>query len=1320
MRIALFVLSLIFSFTIVHAQQCQKPFGIHYNNTSTDSITIKWISTNSSNILGYQVAYGVRGTSLNACTVSDTFAQKEITLNDLEASTQYIVYVRTICDVDKDSGWNGPFAFTTHFTNPSSCLIDVHLQDDNCSIGGESYFIDVKQTGVLGQNIFVESIDLILEHPWLADLELTLFNPAGSSVTLAQYTGAAQNNFGISNATCDSVTTFTSNACLSIEDGMAPFVGSFNPISSLINLNDGSSAQGTWKLEICDRSGGDKGIVKHFSINLIEELCEPIVDFYVSEINGTSVKLNWSAPFNCQSMTVEYGVTGFVQGGPDGITRHINCKNEQVIIDDLMPLTKYDFYLHGDCITTEAEPSCVSGFMTGCNSKTYTSSFDQADICENSCTKSCNIQDDVWINNSLDSIDWIVWQGRTDTDNTGPTSDINGDGKYIYLESNPTLCSNNQVGILESTCIRIQDDPGCGMSFSYHLIGKDTSTLSVEILEPGQDWQEVFTVHRSLGWERQILSLDQYIGKTIYIRFIGTTGQGDEGDIALDQIDFHGNTEFGPLILYFDNDRDGYGIMDSFITTCDQIPDNFSILTGDCNDSLASINPGMSEILCNGIDENCSGLDDDNSSPPSISILSKSNESCKGLKDGSISLNIVGNNGPYSVHWNNDSVGITLSDISSGFYWATITDASSCATRTEIIEVDAESKMTVELIRLQNTTCTGRRDGEIEIKVTGGVPPYEYEWNIDQIQATIIGLVEGKYQATITDQEGCQISSQEYTILADKPLIVGAKVHQDVSCFGYSDGILHLETSNGVPPYDYKWDNGNTSPIRDGLPKGTYSVTIEDHIGCEIEFEETINEPDSLYLELFSLENIKCFGDQTGSIKTNTHGGSGSYTYQWSNSSNSDDIFNLSAGQYSLEVFDQNGCTGELGPITLTEPDQLILDVDSIKETSCRLKNDGYIALNLSGGSHPYAYFWRGTESDTLVAANIKSNNYGFTAIDNNDCKISLPGIDVPFGNLSSFTTLEVIDTVLCPDVNEGSIRVEIHDAKSPLIYNWSNGSIHQKTQLTDTLSSLGEGVYQVTVTDSDGCISTSSSIQFKEFPSFSYFIDSIFYNTCNNDTLGYISIVVDGGTKPYNYHWSNGVMSNTIVNLEEGEYDLTVTDKNDCLYHVPTILLSDQSNLQLNIDIIRPQLNQSNGSIEIFPDYGVPQYTIEWDDDPMIQSFYRNNLIAGPYRATIYDQLDCSIDTTIVLDPILNTNELEKSEVLFTPNPANRILNVVGAENHLSSELMISDLLGKVLYTSSIKHNEVSIPDLPKGTYIVTFRSTKAIITRKIVINQI
>jgi len=148
-----------------------------------------------------------------------------------------------------------------------------------------------------------------------------------------------------------------------------------------------------------------------------------------------------------------------------------------------------------------------------------------------------------WVNlanGSEDDIEWRTWSGSTQSAGTGPSSDVSGNGKYLYLESSGNC--NYQTAVLLSPCIDLSSTIAPELSFSYHMNGGNTGTLMVELFD-GSQWHPLTSLSGSQGnsWINVTEDLVAYAGDTIILRFTGTTGDGYQSDIAIDEVAVYDN-----------------------------------------------------------------------------------------------------------------------------------------------------------------------------------------------------------------------------------------------------------------------------------------------------------------------------------------------------------------------------------------------------------------------------------------------------------------------------------------------------------------------------------------------------------------------------------------------------------------------------------------------------------------------------------------------------------------------------------------------------------------------------------------------------------
>ena len=315
-----------------------------------------------------------------------------------------------------------------------------------------------------------------------------------------------------------------------------------------------------------------------------------------------------------------------------------------------------------------------------------------------------------------------------------------------------------------------------------------------------------------------------------------------------------------------------------------------------------------------------------------------------------------------------------------------------------------------------------------------------------------------------------------------------------------NDGSIDLTNTDGSPAYTYAWttlDGSGLVPTNEdqsGLTAGTYDVIVTDTNGCTITSSITLTEPTPLTESTTAFtypsgNNISCFGLNDGSIDLLVSGGAGAYLYDWHTINGSgliltaEDQADLTAGTYNVSVTDQNGCT-EVMAIVLTEPASLTQTTTS--ETyasgdniSCFSFNNGSIDLTVGGGSPGYTYDWTTLDGSGLSAANedqntITAGKYDVTVTDVNGCTIDGSVTLIEPTQLS--VSLNVLSDyfgqgVSCIGHMDGSIQAVTAGGSPGFVYSWTSYSLNSNS----TLTGLGEGNYDVSITDTNGCVASAS-----------------------------------------------------------------------------------------------------------------------------------------------------------------------------------------------------------------------------------------------------
>jgi hypothetical protein len=380
-------------------------------------------------------------------------------------------------------------------------------------------------------------------------------------------------------------------------------------------------------------------------------------------------------------------------------------------------------------------------------------------------------------------------------------------------------------------------------------------------------------------------------------------------------------------------------------------------------------------------------------------------------------------------------------------------------------------------------------------------------------------------------------------------------------------------------------------------------------------------------------------------------GGREPYTFYWNDgATNQMNRFNLESGDYKVNIADQNGCTKFSDTIRVKQPEQLSLSLKEVRTASCSKASDGGITLNIVGGIQPYEIIWSNGIKNQIKVDTLISGPYTVRVTDLNNCKYTLSGIQVPHTNTSSSLTFSLQNLNKCHNDELAVIKAQISKGVPPLSYNWSIGKETIKSSLKDTLSGLGAGNYQLTVTDNQGCISVSEVINIPliSLLSFTY---SIKPNDCQYDSIGSIILKPINGTKPYEFLWNTNITSDTLKFLKNGIYSCTITDSTGCQTFTQSIPIFSKSNLSFDFSVKNESSSNSyDGSIILIPILGLSPYKIKWADGSTL--FQRENLKAGQYPFYIEDNLMCTVNDTISIGIGTSTQEQKNRYFTVSPNP--------------------------------------------------------------------
>jgi hypothetical protein len=583
---------------------------------------------------------------------------------------------------------------------------------------------------------------------------------------------------------------------------------------------------------------------------------------------------------------------------------------------------------------------------------------------------------------------------------------------------------------------------------------------------------------------------------------------------------------------------------------------------------------------------------------------------CFGENNGSALAIATGGTPPYSYVWSTGAVGPEALNLSAGAYFVTITEANDC-----VIIAPVTISQPAQLVLTTTKTdvlCFGNADGLALASVSGGVPPYQINWSNGQTGPQATGLAAGVYSVTVEDVNGCTASA---SVTINQPVVLSVSISSvNPLCAGLITGSATATAVGGTAPYTFAWSNNTTGPALNNLAPGSYTVTVTDLNGCTATASVAITAPAAIVITL-SQTNIICSNNNIGAINANVTGGTGAYTYLWSNGQTGASINNLAPGTYSLIVTDANGCQASASA-TITQSMQLAI-TPAVTQIPCFGLNNGGVNLSVSGGTPPYTYIWS-NGATTSSLSGLSPGTYSVTVTAQDGCDGST---SVVISQPTLLTASATPVAVTCNGLANGSISTNVNGGTPPYSYLWNTGA------QTPSITGLIAGSYSVTVTDLNGCTANASATVTQ--PTAVTVSISSTQIPCAGSATGALSASAAGGTGPYTYQWSNGASGAAIQNLLAGSYTVTATDAQGCTA-TASFTLTAFSTPSCSINIVSYVVNGNDGALGVTVTGGTSPYTYVWSNGSNASSL--GGLAPGTYSVTVTDANGCTTTCTRVL----------------------------------------------------------------------------------------
>ena len=603
------------------------------------------------------------------------------------------------------------------------------------------------------------------------------------------------------------------------------------------------------------------------------------------------------------------------------------------------------------------------------------------------------------------------------------------------------------------------------------------------------------------------------------------------------------------------------------------------------NYTFANVSPGIYTVRvetnkCNELitlDINGDPIEIGNGiSPLAVSATASDSFGC-GAATVDVTIETSGGTAPYRYSLDGGSTfsppyaGTTVFTVSAaGTYNILVEDANGC-TRTANVDVEDLPPPTFTVTAL-DANCGGVNDGSIQVNVTNGFG-YNLEFSIDngtnyQSGAVFNGLAPGSYDVVVRYQQGsfvCTTPSTNATVGTPSTINGTATADSIPTCLNENGGQITISgVSGGTAPYDYSIGAGfSATSVFTNLGVGTYTPQIRDANGCvqtlaPIVFN-ALDKPTDLD---FTISNIDCL-TTTASVTVAVTDGTAPFTYEIIapaasaiNNGNNNVFTGLGLGTYTFRVTDNEGCSYDES-FAITDISSISVQAQQTKVVTCVGDSDGEGRFLVDGFDNTYSYSINagplnsGETNGIISLAGLTAGNYVITVTDEDtNCTdtatlvIEEPSVALAISSLN-------VTPMSCQNGNIGSVTVNTVGGWGGNRYTLIQPDTSTRGPKNgNTFSNLSQdGLYQVIVTDNNGCTVTDS-FTLTSLASPTLTLDAGASDFCY-DNVDAATLVVNaaGGLPPYQYRINGGVLggSNSFADLTPGNYTIQVVDANDC-----------------------------------------------------------------------------------------------------------------------------------------------------------------------------
>jgi gliding motility-associated-like protein len=573
-------------------------------------------------------------------------------------------------------------------------------------------------------------------------------------------------------------------------------------------------------------------------------------------------------------------------------------------------------------------------------------------------------------------------------------------------------------------------------------------------------------------------------------------------------------------------------------------------VTYQISNTLANLCAGSHQIQVKDANNCLVGTTINITQPTAVVFNTVITPSTCGNPNGSITINANGGTPGYTYSNNGGATfqaGNNFSGLAANTYNLVVQDANNCPA-TATATVPNEASPVINFVIPTTVSCNGGNNGTATVNVSGGTGVLQY--NIggpNQGSNVFNNLTAGNYTVTVTDANGCT-DTENFTI-TEPTAVAFNTIVTNLNCYNDFTGQIVVNANGGTaPPYGYSFDGGATfspSNTNSFIAAGTYNIVVVDANGCQATGTATVTEPTQLIIQNLTAVAATCHGFCDGQSTVTAQGGTGAYTYNWSNSlagPNQSTATNICAGSYSVTVADANNCQ-VTGNFTITEPAPFL--ITALAKTDALCFGDCNGTITVTAGPNPAQYSIGTGNQASNVFNGLCIGTYTVTAYDAAGCSAT-SSITINQPDPLVLTTDN--DTIICLGTTD-TLFAYGAGGTQPYSYNWSHvGLVGPGTGEYQVVQPNVSTNYTVQIVDANGCTSPLQNIQVDIYAPI-VVTASNDTTVCPNQPVNLTSSAT-GGYPPYVFTWTPGSQvgqNYSVTPTAPTTYTVTVTDQ--CQY---------------------------------------------------------------------------------------------------------------------------------------------------------------------------